>query len=1188
MIKRIQKPIYALLLLLGILSSYVMPGRLSAQESQPVLKKTISLDIEAKSLQQALDLFAARAGISVIYSNANGKLKSIVTLHEANQPVTKVLDDLLSPIGLSYELIDGKVVISNATHSPQRNDQRTLSPKGPVKGKVTDRSGRPLAGATIRLKNGATLMQTDNFGQFLISTLPDSTTLLVSFINYEPAAALFTGQPQLDIVMESSGKMLNEITVVSTGFQTLPKERATGSFVQIDSAMLNRRVSTDVLSRLEGLVPSLIFNRNTNASAGGTPDINIRGHSTLFANDQPLIVVDNFPYDGDINSINPNDVAGITVLKDAAAASIWGVRSGNGVIVITTKRGRANQPMQVEMNANVTVGEKPNVFYDPNFLGAFDFIDLERSLFTKGYYDSALSSIYQSVSPVVQLLADARSGKITTDAANTQINGLRNNDVRNDISRYFFRNQVIQQYNLNLKGGAAKSDYYTSIGFDRNTASLVGNNNQRITINSSHNFYPLKHLQVSASLYFTKNNNAANNTLADMLLSSNPTRTQLYPYAQLADANGNALAVPHSLSLNYTGSSAAAKYLDWFYRPLDELHNANNTSGVLDNRLNFGLSYQLPAGFSIETKYQYELSKSETQNLYNTKTYFTRNQINLYTQTSSTGALSYPIPIGSILQRSNNSLYSHHLRGQLNYNKTWSRHNMTALIGSEWSSAATNAVTAPIIYGYNENNLTYYPNVDYITSYTLNPSQASTGKIKSGGGLDTRTDRFVSYFANAAYTFDRRYTISGSTRIDKSNLFGVNTNQKAVPLYSAGMLWHVSDESFYHNDWLPELKLRATYGYNGNINKSATAVTTLIQASNSFYTSVPYAAIASPGNPDLRWEKDRMINLGVDFASVNHRVTGSIEAYFKKGTDLYGQETLPPSTGVVAFYGNTASTRGHGFDISITTENIVRGSLRWITNFQYSYVMDKVTSYGYQIVPSLFLSNGGGNGGSITPFVGDPVFGYYTLKTGPLTHDTGDPQGYLNGQLSTNYSAIISSITRSDLVYSGASRPPHFGSIRNNLAFGPLSLAVNVVYKLGYVFRKSYLSYANLYNAWGGHRDYLNRWQQPGDEERTTIPSAATLPLNSSREAFYSYSPSLIDNASHIRLQDISLSYDLSKLMGPQSPFKSLTAYAYVNNVGILWRANHDHLDPDLFSNATNYNLPMPRTYAVGIKSNFK
>jgi TonB-linked SusC/RagA family outer membrane protein len=1049
---------------------------------------------------------------------------------------------------------------------------------------------KPLPGATIQLSDSKIQVASGRNGDFKILTSDSTGILTVSFLGYHSKQIPFSpgNTGPFNVLLTPNASELKEV-IVSTGYQTLPRERATGSFVQIDSTLINRRVSTDVISRLEGIVSGLLFNRNTSASSNGALDISIRGHSTLFSNDQPLVVVDNFPYDGDINNINPNDVASITILKDAAAASIWGVRSGNGVIVITTKKGKLNQKLSIELNANLTIGDKPNLYYDPNYLDANDFINVEQALYKTGFYNSAISSGYQVISPVVQILANQTTGSITATDANNQINALRGLDVRNQLEKYFYRKSADQQYNLNFRGGGDKSDYYLSLGYDNDLANQVGNNNDRITINSNYNFYPVKNLQLSAGIFYTKTNAQNNSTVAD--INNINGKSQIYPYAQIADATGNPLSVVHNYSQNFVNGATNAQLLDWNYRPLDELQSADNTSSAFDNRLNFGLKYSFLSGFNVDFKYVFENTQTTTNNYFNENTYYTRNLINEFTQVNSNGTLSYPVPEGGILQSANASLLSQHIRGQLNYTKDWgAKNSFTALLGSEWSSAVNTLTNQSPAYGYDNSTGANYSNIDYLDYYSLNPRGTGSLQVPNGQIYSSTTDHFISYFSNAAYTYDNIYTFSISGRIDKSNLFGVNTNQKAVPLYSAGLSYNISKEQFYKIDWLPVARLRITYGYNGNINKTATAVTTISQQSNSYYSGIPYANIANPGNPDLQWEKDRIINLGFDFGLLNQIITGSAETYFKKGINLFGNSSLPPSSGFSTFFGNTANTAGHGVDITINSHNIYNQNFKWLTSFLYSYAFDKVTKYGVTSTTTSYLTQGDGNSGTITPLVGAPLFGIYSYRSGPLTHNTGDPQGYLNGTLSTDYASIIKNTPVSGLIYNGPSRPTSFGSFRNTFIYKDLSLSFNVIYKLDYYFRRSSIQYSALYSSWLGNKDFDKRWQKPGDEAFTTVPSMPLPTADPNRDFFYTFSQTLVDNGDNIRLQDISLNYDLTKTLLKNSPFSNLSVYAYINNVGILWRANHDGLDPDVYSlpggNMTS--LPLPRTFSIGLKTTLK
>src|SRR5690606_9805413 len=267
---------------------------------------------------------------------------------------------------------------------------------------ISAASGAAIEGVTVTNIRTRKHAVTDEIGDYRIPARPDDI-LVYSFVGYITAEEEINGRQEITVALDDADNILEEVEVVSTGYQTIPKERATGSFVFVDSALLNRAVSTDIISRLKGVVPSLLFDER----AGGEPKLSIRGRSTIYANADPLIVVDNFPYEGDIRNINPNDVESVSILRDAAAASIWGVRAGNGVIVITTKKGKAGQPLQVSVNGNVTVGEKPDPYYLPRISSA-DQVDVEEFLYQHGYYKSNLSNTttYPVIPPAVEILAD--------------------------------------------------------------------------------------------------------------------------------------------------------------------------------------------------------------------------------------------------------------------------------------------------------------------------------------------------------------------------------------------------------------------------------------------------------------------------------------------------------------------------------------------------------------------------------------------------------------------------------------------------------------------------------------------------------------------------------------------------------------------------------------------------------------
>jgi TonB-linked SusC/RagA family outer membrane protein len=1025
----------------------------------------------------------------------------------------------------------------------------------------------PLEGATVRFLHGRAAGSSGPAGGFQLPFGGRPDTLLVSYIGYVTAAVYVDRVPVngLVVVLQPAAGTLQEV-LVSTGYQQLPKERATGSFVQLDNDLLNRRVSPDILSRLEDVTSGLVFNRES-----GLPNsISIRGQSTINSDPQPLIVVDNFPYDGDISNINPNDVQGVTVLKDAAAASIWGARAGNGVIVITTKKGAFNQPLRVSFNANVTVGAKPNLFYQPQMSTA-DFIAVEKQLFSQGFYDDvAQSPDNEALTPVVSLLYAVQNGSMTAAQADAQIAALSRLDVRKDFEKYFYRRSVNRQYALNLSGGSVNQRYYVAAGVDQDLDNLVRNGFDRLTLDATDTYAFLdRRLELSTGFNLVQGKTVLDNPGPGAVVYSANTNS-LYPYAQLADARGNPLTVVKDYQPAFIAGAEQQGLLNWQYSPLQELALANNTSVTTDYRLNGGLKYKIGAGFSAGLLYQYERALTDGQNLQTQDSYYTRNLVNQFTQVNPDGSLTRVVPLGDILDRAATSLYSQDLRLQLDYDRQWNGMSaLSALTGYEVRDAHTVGFTNRL-YGYDDVHATSQP-VDEVNTYPLYYYPGSTGNIPDVDAESDADDRYRSWFANGAYTYRQKYTLSASGRLDQSNLFGVNTNQKGVPLWSAGLAWDLSKEGFYHLAGLPYLKLRATYGENGNVDKNLSAFTTAFYISSAPQTHLPFAQILNPPNPDLRWEQVRIANLGLDFGTKGDRIAGTLEYFHKAGLDLIGDSPFPPSTGITTFTGNTASTAGNGIDLVLKTRNLV-GRLKWETNFLFSYIADKVTGYKAPATAANEVQFLG------VPVQGRPLYSIYSYRWAGLDPQTGDPQGVLNGQVSKDYNTLVNGVTPGDIVYSGPARPTTFGSLRNTFSFGPWSASANISYRLGYVFRKASVRYVTVLDGLGGSGDYEKRWQQPGDEKFTSVPSQPAAP-DADRDNFYTFSQVLVARGDNIRLQDMTLGYELPGRALAGLPLRHLRFYLYANNLALLWKANHFGIDPDYQSG------PPPKTLAVGLKA---
>jgi TonB-linked SusC/RagA family outer membrane protein len=1117
-----------------------------------------------------MDDLEEKTGVTYLGMTSLTQLGHPVSFSVKDATLKEVLDLCFKGQPFTYKLVDGAITILPLEAAANRTG---------IRGRVCDVNNGPLSRVTVQVKGDpATAVATDDNGEFRINTHDEEPILIFTSVNYETQEIREKRGKEMFVQLKERVNELSDVVVLNTGFQQVHRRTVTGSFDDINNELLNRRVGPNVLDRLDGVSSGVLF--NTNIVSGTNPStITIRGRSTIFSNPNPLVVVDNFPYSGDINNINPDDVENITILKDASSASIWGALSGNGVIVITTKKGKLNQKPRLIFNTSQTVGGKPDLYYLP-ILSSSDYINVEEYLFGKGYYTSNyFGPLHLAVTPVVNLLYQDSLGQIAPTQAQAEINALRTQDYRPGLGKYFYRPSLNSQFSLNLSGGSDHSLYFLSAGYDRDLSTLTRNEYDRVTINGNNTYFLLNdRLELNTDLAFT-----GSTTVNDNQGITGVT----YPYAQVADAHGNPLAAAYGLNEPYIDSAGGGLLLDWHYRPLQELRNADNPTRLTDYRINFTARYTLWKDLDIRAYYQYGRGSSDNPNYMSQQTYYTRNLTNEFTQIID-GVASYVVPLGGILVENTASYTANNVRLQVNYADTLGRKGLLNVIGGAEVRDIEGENSSMQLFGYDPTQEIGVP-VDYANFYPQY-SNGSLAKIPYNDTKLSTSERYLSYYASGVYTYLARYMLSGTVRRDESNLFGVHENQKGVPLGALGLSWHLSKEPFYERSgtakWLPFLKLRITDGYNGNVDRSVSAYTTAnVNPVTNNFGSID-ASIINPPNADLRWEKIHVLNFGVDFSTHNDRFGGTVEYYVKTGLDLIGESPVDPTIGVQSFTGNTANIRDHGVDLTFHASHTF-GAFRWNSILLFTYVRDKITKYDQmQAAVDDYLTTG-----TINPLVGHPLYSVYALRWEGLDHVTGDPKGYLNGtgqmpgQVTENYNAILSSPDLSNLIYKGSLSPSYFGGWRNSVFWRQWGLSCNIVYKLGYVFRRPSIFYTYLFNGTSpGHPDYDRRWQNAGDEVHTNVPSQP-IPNGSSnlpRDNFYEFSEVLVENGDLVRLQDVQLTYDVSRVEYPKLPLQQLRVYLYANNLGILWKANHAGIDPDFVGTP-----PTPRSLALGLKASF-
>ncbi len=1052
-----------------------------------------------------------------------------------------------------------------------------LEGKAQIAGKIFGENNIPLLGATVALKEARQTMLSDENGHFSFDKVSFPDTLSVRFVGYiEQKIAVNSAGRNLRIRLVRATQAISEVQIVNTGFYQIPKERATGSFTTINNELLNRSVGANILERLDGVASGVQF-----VTPNGTKpsDIRVRGLATIQSDASPLIIVDNFPYDGDITSINPNDIDNITVLKDGASASIWGARAGNGVIVITTKKGRYNQKGVLSVNSNLSIGRKPDLMYSRNRLPSETVMEIEKEKYIHGgfYIDTDNQVPFPRY---VEMLIARDNGSITEEEFLRQENILKKTEVRKEAMRYLYQPSVAQQYALNARGGGENYTYFLSGGYDKNRAEVIGNTGNRVSFSTQNTFRPLRNLEVMSSVWYSQQHGKENGITLNEL-KGHATSVGLSPYTRLMDENGNSLTLIKEYRQSYIDRAKAAGLLDWEYNPLRERDLIDKRRKSEELRLNAGLRYDFLQDFHLDITYQYTKGSSFRSVLYDRDSYFVRDMVNRFTQDDGKKIIPYG---GIFINEPPESLLSHSARGQLNYNGSYGKdHQVTGLIGGEIREFRRAITPGSTLYGYNPDIAMGVTNLDYAQGYNLRPD--SYGYIPSPDYTNRIfVDRYLSYFGNVGYTFKKRYILSASLRWDGSNLFGVKTNQKGTPLYSLGTSWDIAQENWFAVRNLEYLRIRATYGSAGNVNKSVSVYPTVRHMGADLTTGVDNAQILSVGNPSLRWERVNTFNMGIDFRSFGNRLSGTVEYFRKNASDLIGEDILPPNTGIIEGGSannsrliNYADLVTNGFELQLNSIN-TNGKLKWTSALLLNLIRNRVTRYAQNnnVVISDYLD------GKV-PVAGMSRDAMFTLPWYGLGNTDGLPIVYVDGRESRDYTKFYSGLAFNDLTAAGLSVPPFYGTLRNALNYNGIGLEFTLSWKTGHSFRANSMNSGGEYTL-DYNMDYFKRWQKPGDENSTDVPAAQeigkTIPYSN---IIYSNSAILIRRGDQIRLQDIRLFYDLPISVAKKLKFKNMRFYAMARNLGVLWQSGDRSVDPDY--GGAEY--VAPKTITLGMQFDF-
>lgn len=1043
-----------------------------------------------------------------------------------------------------------------------------------IKGKVVDDAGEPLPGASIKVKGTdvGTISDVDGNFQFNV-TDGAKVTIVVSFVGMESKELQVIPDKFVKIVLSQETYLLNELIV--TGFQTISRERSTGAAIIVNSEKLNKIQAPDLTTKLEGMTPGLTTYNN---------QMSIRGTSSFSVDATPLLVIDGQPATGiTINDINPETIENITVLKDAAATALYGVRASNGVIVVTTKQAEDNK-----VNVNVSLGyyinPLPSLSYQ-HYASTSDIIDLERDyLLSDPEYikspDAYFSSIVNKTSPGYMTQLDLlyyrlSKNEITQDQLNAGLDQLRAFDYRKEYRKNLQHLKLTQDYNLSLSKGGNKSNLFFSARYQD-----VGQYNKYDDMNKM-SFYLKNDLNLASWFRLTLGMDASY-THSSYAQSNGLGATTAMPYDRLYEDDG-------SLAYRYLYNQVLAETINkteglnfMGYNAVEESERNKLKTNDLYLKFFVHTNFDITKDLGLELKFQYEKRNVDAEQYDEEDSYMMRSMINEFASRGTNQNYVYNIPRGGHLKASNANYDYYNLRGQFNYQKVFDeKHDLTALLGGEIRQDKYRALGTER-YGYDEQKLTY-SQMDWLTlSQTGVAGQLYSALRRKSENLSTAETmhRYVSAYFNAGYTYDSRYSLNASVRVEQADLFGTDPKYRYRPLWSLGGSWNISNEEFMAEaGWINMLKLRFTYGITGNVDQSSSPYL-LGSYMTSFYSNSSITSITNPPNSTLRWEKTSTINFGIDYMLFK-KLTGSLDVYRRYSTDLLVNKSIDPSIGFDGMArANNGEMQNMGVEISASYNWIKSRDISFTTTLSAAFNKNQIKKVDYEPTDAISMMEYPTSNYKI----GDTFNSLYAYRYAGLT-ENGDPSIYNeNGEIvSIDNVRNIGAVVRA-----GQLDPKWNGALNLDFRWKDLNVFVKAVYYTGHSLRNDVVTLYDPYNPIEGGaigEDIVNRWTP--ENTNTNIPAMGIHTNSGERNKHWRYADANVCNASFIKLRNIGVSYSIPQKLLSKAKIKNLTLRAQVDNP-CYWAANKEGIDPEAFNaNSGSRTAALMPSYIFGLNVNF-
>lgn len=1203
-----------LTILLIILSLFRINANTYSQNTK------ISLDVKGFTIEKVFDLIQKKTEFKVFFKGSEVNTQRKVSLKVANKRVEYILDRIFKNTNVSYKIIDKQIVLIkkpidsnyNIPIKKQPQSAALVKPQQGIEitGQVVDKNGLPIPGATVSIQGTTQGVVTDFDGNFTMR-VSIADVLKIENLGFETQTIVVTNKNKTNytFTLNESVESLDEV-IITDGYKKVDRRLFAGVATKLNLDEIKIDGVSDASRLLEGRDAGVVVD-NVSGTFGASPRIRIRGNTSLNGNNNPIWVVDGVILEdnvelgqqdlssGDINSLigssiaglNPDDIASFSILKDASATALYGARAKNGVIVITTKKGKRGG-LRVNYSNNFAYRLRPR-YTNFNVLNSQQELSVYAELVEKGLVDLTSAQQAQAYGVLGKYYNLRRTNDVEIGVNGQLADSFfqRYQTANTDWFKTLFNDLSLQQnHSLSVSGGSDDAIYYFSLSYLNDEGQTIGDNAQRYTTKLNTKFNLSEKLSLATSLTGSFRDQIAPGTNDRVL---NPITGE---FDREFEINPFSYSLTNSRSVTPYDANGDLEFFRKNYAPFNIIHELDNNYidiDVTDINFQTDLEYKIANNLTFNSTFNYRKAITQREHIIGDKS----NQAEAFRADEGILARINPFlyqdrdnptrPPYSILPEGGINIYNEdaldylYLRNSVSWNPSINDNNQfTFLLGQEIKS--TNRTSRE----YNGIGISYE------NGYLINTEPDAIDQLVDGNDqyfdISNFRDRFTGFFLNAGYTLNNRYTVNGTVRYDGSNLQGSSPKARYLTNYNISGAWNIDKEEFFNAEWVNLLKLKATYGLSGGRGPLTSATLDLrgrVPLRPQDIESV--ISINSLENSDLTFEKLKEFSTGLEFSLFDNRIAGEIGYYQRNSFDLIGTVKTSGVGGQAFKSGNYADLNVEGYEFGLSTVNIKTRNFEWSSNINVGYNTEEVEEL--QFDPRLvdLISPSG------APYTGREISALYSTRFAGL-NEFGIPTFF---DADNNIVTDINLQSREDiekiLTYEGPTQPRGAGGFSNTFKYAGFTLSANVSFKFDYKIRlnSNFASTYTDFNSLPG--ELINRWAIPGDENVTNVPAILEDRINrnilgnDNAYQLYNNSSLRVVDGTYARMRSIALGYSIPSDYAKRLGVTSANIRLQGENLFLLYSDKGlNGQDPEFF-NSGGAALPVPKTVSVSLNVGF-